>query len=237
MRNLSDNWIAEGLIDFEYKKYLLLAYLKEVEHEFKSVKLYPPLAELISHYRKLQNFDANRNQINSKFPKEIQSIDLKKVSINYKNKTEDDDTMKELASIISYALPQIKKHIEEGKSIYDFIENQLEIEPVGLSALYQKEGYALVSNGYSKEILVYRYKIDLFQNNLDKFRGIALKFIAAIKKSITKTCNQIKLDLIKNFKDLPNPSTWRIVSKNAIPLEQSLLPISKRLLLKHIEIE
>ncbi|GAB2988827.1 hypothetical protein [uncultured Cyclobacterium sp.] len=237
MRNLSDNWIAEGLIDFEYKKYLLLAYLKEVEHEFKSVKLYPPLTELISHYHKLKHFDTNKNHINSKFPKEIQSFDLKKVSINYKSKTEDDETMKELVSIISYALPQIKKHIEEGKSIYDFIENQLEIEPVGLSALYQKEGYALVSNGYSKEILVYRYKIDLFQNNLDKYRGIALKFIASIKKSITKTCHQIKLDLIKNFKDLPNPSTWRIVSKNAIPLEQSLLPISKRLLLKHVEIE
>lgn len=236
MRNLSDNWIAEGLIDFEYKKYLLLAYLKEVEREFKSVKLYPPLTELISHYHKLKNFDANKNQINSKFPKEIQSIDLKKVAINYKDKAEDDETMKELANIISYALPQIKKHIEEGKSIYDFIENQLEIEPVGLSSLYQKEGYALVSNGHSKEILIYRYKIDLFHHNLDKYRGIALKFISAIKKSIINTCNQIKLDLIKNFKDLPNPSTWRIVSKNPIPLEQSLLPISKRLLLKNIEL-
>lgn len=237
MRNLSDNWIAEGLVDFEYKKYLLLAYLKDVESEFKSVKLYPPLAELITHYHKLQNLDKNRNQLNAKFPKEIQSVDLKNVSITYKTSTYDDETMNELGGIINYALPQIKKQIDEGKSIYDFIENQLEIEPVGLSALYQKEGYALVTNGSSKEILVYRYKIDLFQNNLDKYRGIALKFIAAFKKSLSSTCNQIKLDLVKKFKDLPNPSTWRIDSKNDIPLEQSLLPISKRLLLKHIQIQ
>ena len=159
------------------------------------------------------------------------------MSITYKTSTYDDETMNELGGIINYALPQIKKQIDEGKSIYDFIENQLEIEPVGLSALYQKEGYALVTNGSSKEILVYRYKIDLFQNNLDKYRGIALKFIAAFKKSLSSTCNQIKLDLVKKFKDLPNPSTWRIDSKNDIPLEQSLLPISKRLLLKHIQIQ
>ena len=134
-------------------------------------------------------------------------------------------------------MPQIKKQIDEGKSIYDFIEDQMEIEPVGLSAIYQKEGYALVSNGSSKDILVYRYKVDLFQNNLDKYRGIVLKYIAAFRKSLTTTCHRIKLDLIKKFKDLPNPSTWQINSKHDVPLQESLLPISKRLLLRHIVVK
>jgi hypothetical protein len=31
MNKLSENWISEGWIDFEYKKYLLLAYLKNVD--------------------------------------------------------------------------------------------------------------------------------------------------------------------------------------------------------------
>ena len=192
MGKLSDNWISEGWVDFEYKKYLLLAYLQDVEKDFKSVKLYPPLAELIHHYQKLENLDKTRNEF--------------------------------------------KKQIEEGKSIYEFIEDQLEIEPVGLSALYQKEGYALVSNGNSKDILVYRYKIDLFQNSLDKYRGIVLRFVAAFRKSLNNTCNRIKLDLIKNFTDLPNPSTWRIYSKQDVPLQESLLPISKRLLLRNISV-
>lgn len=237
MKNLSENWISEGWADFEYKKYLLLAYLKEVEAEFKSVKLYPPLAELIRHHQKLENLNKNRHQLKDAFPREIQSVNFKKAAIIYKNKTEEGEVMKHLGEIITYALPQIKKQIEEGKSIYDFIENQLEIEPVGLSAIYQKEGYALVSNGCSKDILVYRYKIDLFQNSLDKYRGIALEFIAAFKRSLTNTCHRIKLDLIKNFTDLPNPSTWRIYSKHDVPLQESLLPISKRLLLRNIVIK
>ena len=237
MRNLSDNWISEGWVDFEYKKYLLLAYLKEVEKEFKSVKLYPPLAELIKHHQKLEELNKNRHQLKASFPREIDSVNFKKAAIHYKNKTEEDEVMKQLGDIIAYALPQIKKQIEEGKSIYDFIEDQMEIEPVGLSSIYQKEGYALVSNGCSKDILVYRYKVDLFQNSLDKYRGIVLKFIAAFRKTLTTTCHRIKLDLIKNFTDLPNPSTWQIYSKHDVPLQESLLPISKRLLLRHIVVK
>ncbi len=63
MKNLSENWMTEGWIDFEYKKYLLLAYLKDVGVNFKQVKLYPPLADLIHHYSKLKNFEENRDQL------------------------------------------------------------------------------------------------------------------------------------------------------------------------------
>ena len=51
MKALSKNWLTEKHIDFEYKKYLLLSYLQEVEHNFNSIRLYPWLAELIAHYK------------------------------------------------------------------------------------------------------------------------------------------------------------------------------------------
>jgi hypothetical protein len=152
------------------------------------------------------------------------------------DKMQEDEVTRQLGEIIAYSLPRIKRQIEEGKSIYNFIEDQLEIEPVGLSALYQKEGYALVSSGLSNDVWVYRYKIDLFRNSGDKYRGIALRFIAVFKRSLTNTYHGIKLDLIRSFADLPNPSTWRIHSKNDLPLKESLLPVSKRLLLKNIDI-
>ena len=53
MKNLSENWITEGWVDFEYKKYVLLAYLQHVESQVKEGKLYPPLGELVQHYSKL----------------------------------------------------------------------------------------------------------------------------------------------------------------------------------------
>ncbi|MBD3627759.1 hypothetical protein [Cyclobacterium sp.] len=235
MDKLSDNWISEGLIDFEYKKYLLLAYLKGVEEKFKAVKLYPQLSELIGHHEKLNQLDKNRHQLKLSFPKEMEGIDLKKMKISYKNNMKEDDVMKELGDIISYSLPKIRQQIEEGKTIYDFIESHLEIEPVGLSPIYQREGYALLSYAHTKDVFIYRYQINLFQNSVDRFRGIALKFIATVKRSLVHTYDKIKMDLVKKFQDLPNPSTWKIETKHRVPLEESLLPVSKRLLLRHVE--
>ncbi len=40
MSTLPKNWLTEGLIDFEYKKYILLSYTQQVKGSFKERKLY-----------------------------------------------------------------------------------------------------------------------------------------------------------------------------------------------------
>jgi hypothetical protein len=143
--------------------------------------------------------------------------------------------MQQLEEIMEYCLPQLKSYIEEGKSIYEFLENEMKIEPVGLSPIYQKEGYAMLSVESSKEVYVYRFKVTLFQNNVDSFKGIMMQFIQKVRQSLVNTLEQIKLDLIKCYRDLPNPATYRIHSQQQIPIQESFLPISKRLLLKMVE--
>ncbi len=234
MKTLSENWITEGWIDLEYKKYLLLAYLQEVDAQFKEVKLYPPLADLIHHYSKLQKFSENKEQLKAAFPKTLQAPDFKEMKLKYKPDHIDDDVMRQLEEIVEYCLPQLKSYIEEGKSIYDFLEKETKIEPVGLSPIYQKEGYALLSLEKSKDVYIYRYRVTLFQNSVDSFKGIVMKFIQRVSHSLVNTIEQIKLDLIKCYQDLPNPATYRIHSHHQIPMQESFLPISKRLLLKTV---
>jgi hypothetical protein len=53
MERLKDGWLTEGLIDFEYKKYQLMAYFKHVKESFNRVELYPFLSDLVFHYRNL----------------------------------------------------------------------------------------------------------------------------------------------------------------------------------------
>ena len=53
MKQLSETWFAEGYIDFELKKYVLLAYLQEINKYFYENKLYPQLADLIFHYNNI----------------------------------------------------------------------------------------------------------------------------------------------------------------------------------------
>ena len=56
MKSLSETWFAEGRIDFELKKYTLLAYLQEVNKHFDANKLYPQLADMVFHYNNIVAF-------------------------------------------------------------------------------------------------------------------------------------------------------------------------------------
>ncbi|MCL6259665.1 hypothetical protein M3O96_11220 [Aquiflexum sp. TKW24L] len=235
MKSLSENWITEGWIDFEYKKYLLLAYLQHVGGQFKEVKLYPPLADLIQHYTRLKIFEQNRDQIKSAFPKMLVGPDSNEMKFTYKPLVIDDEMMKQLEDIVAFSIPKLKNHIEEGKNIYDFLEREMKIEPIGISPLYQKEGYVFLSFEKTKEVFVYQYKVNLFQNSVDTFKGIMMQLVQKVRRSILNTYEQIKLDLIKTNKELPNPATYCICSRQHIPLEESFVPISKRLLLKVVE--
>ena len=42
MKPLSETWFAEGYIDFELKKYTLLAYLQEDQQIFQREQTLPP---------------------------------------------------------------------------------------------------------------------------------------------------------------------------------------------------
>ena len=63
MKTLSETWFADGFIDFELKKYTLLAYLQEVNKYFNQAKLYPQLADVIFHYNNLVAFRENKKYL------------------------------------------------------------------------------------------------------------------------------------------------------------------------------
>ncbi|UCS95657.1 hypothetical protein KZP23_11865 [Echinicola marina] len=234
MKTLSDNWIVEGWIDFEYKKYLLLAYLKQVDRHFSKAKLYPPLADLVRHYETLMGFSNKKEMLKQAFPKRLTGVDYKKAELKKTMDMPDDEMMRELEEIMAYSIPKIKEQIEQGKTIYELIESNLEIEPIGLSPIYQKEGYVFFSFDHSSEIFIYRYKVKLFENSFEKLRGIAFSYLDKQKNSLAHSFEQIKLELVKTNRDLPNPATWRVHSKKQVPLLETVVPISKKALMKKI---
>ncbi|NJN41177.1 MAG: hypothetical protein HC811_02000 [Flammeovirgaceae bacterium] len=234
MKSLNENWITEGLIDFEYKQYLLLAYLKTVKNSFFKNELYPFLSDLVNHYRNLKMIRESKINLIDSFPKELQIEGGTKLSIAYKNIIEDDKLMKEIESIVEFALPKIKGHLEEGTMIYDQVESNCEITPIGLSPLYLKEGYLFISQPPEKEANIYRYQITIFGDSGDSYRGIHTEFIFSSPVSITHTYEKIKIDLTRKFKDLPNPSTYLVNSKTKFPYDETLMPVAKRLLIRQL---
>ena len=234
MEKLSKDWLTQGLIDFEYKKYLLLAYLQTVKSSFGKVELYPFLADLVFHYRNLQALKENKTLIRESFPKELSVEEFKKLEVRYREIIEDDSVMSELESIINYALPQIQDSLKEGSIIYEYVESQCEISPVGVTPLYAKEGYLFVTQPPEKETNIYRYQMSIFEGSQEQLRSLNTEFIECVEKSPVNTYEHLKLDLIKKFRDLPNPAASLILARMKFPFAETLMPVAKRLFVKHI---
>jgi hypothetical protein len=234
MKTLSNNWLTEGLIDFEYKKYVLLAYLQDVKQSFTSQKLYPFLQDLVFHYQNLRTLNDNKQLIKDSFPERLTSSDLKEMSLNYEKTIPDDSVMAELQDIISYSLPELQKHLAEGKDLYEYFESKMNISPIGITPLFPDEGYLFVAEKEKRETKIYEYQISIIQNSTEKYRGIYAQHIETKRKSTFETYEKMKIDLIKERKKLPNPATYLVESNVSCPHEESFLPIAKRLLVKYI---
>lgn len=234
MEKLSKDWLTQGLIDFEYKKYLLLAYLQTVKKSFGRVELYPFLADLVFHYRNLLSVKENKTLIRESFPKEISLEELKRLELSYRELVEDDSIMSELESIIEFSIPHIKDSLQEGTVIYEYVESQCEISPIGVTPLYANEGYLFVTQPPEKETNVYRYQISIFEDSKEQLRSLNTQFIENVNKNPLNTYERIKLDLIKKYKDLPNPAAFLVLSKMKFPFMETLMPVAKRLFVKHI---
>ncbi|GAB4330043.1 MAG: hypothetical protein OHK0038_04270 [Flammeovirgaceae bacterium] len=234
MKKLNDNWLTDGLIDYEYKKYVILAYLQSVRNEFNSHKLYPIFSDLIFHYQNLLKIKENKELIYESFPKEISKADFEKLEITYKSIVDDNEMMKTIEDIIYFSLPKFKQLLQDGKEIYENVEKNLEFTQIGLSSLYIDEGYMFLKEHLLKETKVYQYQITVFRSAFEQFRGINTTFLESVTKGVGETYESVKINLIKKYKTLPNPSTYLIVSKIPCPLEETFLPVAKRLLVKRL---
>lgn len=234
MKSLSETWFAEGRIDFEMKKYTLLAYLQEVNRHFNENKLYPQLADMIFHYNNIVAFRENKKYLQEHFPKRLTGIQLEKLQILYQQIIEDDEIMQELEDIIHYSAGKMKSAIQNGTGIYEFVEEKININPIGIIPLDINEGYFFLSSGNTKETGVYHYRLSIFEKHDEKYRSIRTLFIDNWQRSISSTYENIKSQLIRQWKDLPNPAVYSIETELGFPVDETLLPVAKRSLVKFI---
>lgn len=234
MKQLSETWFAEGRIDFELKKYTLLAYLQEINKHFSENKLYPQLADIIFHYNNIIAFRENKKYLQEHFPKKMNGVQIEKLQLLYEQMIEDDELMAELEEIIHYSALTIKTAISNGTEIYEFVEEKINITPIGIVPLDTQEGYFFLSNGNIKNTKVYQYRLSFFEKHDEKYRSIKTIFIDDWQRSISNTYEQLKSDLIKHRKELPNPAVYSIDAELNFPVDETLLPIAKRSLVKFI---
>lgn len=234
MKTLYKNWLTEGLMDVEYKQYILLDYFRSVEKDFQEIKLYPGISDLLSHYENLIKLKENKDLLADSMPKQLTGLDWEKLKAEYRSPIISDEVMKVIEELLEFALPRFKKHLHEGKDIYEFIEEQLSMEPVGITPLNKDFGYMFLANATEKETLVYEYQLSIFQNTAENYRGIHTRYLTTYSNGLTTTYSHIKNELIRSRREMPNPATFVVSTTLSCPLQETLLPITKRMLMRKL---
>ncbi|KQS31272.1 hypothetical protein [Dyadobacter sp. Leaf189] len=234
MINLQKNWLTEGVFDFEYKKYVLLAYLQHINREFDVNRLHPHLPDLKFHFDACLSIRANKSSIKTAIPKNLTGIDLKTWQLKYEETHQDDPYMEDLNYILDFAIPRLSKSIEQGTERFTEVSENVRISPVGIVPLRLQEGYLLFLHTFQPLVSVFQYQVALYDEL--KERVLKTRFLETVRIGIGYTVPQIKVDLTKKNKSLPNPATYIIESKYDYPLHETLLPVAKKLVMKEINI-
>lgn len=224
--------------DFEISQYKILAGLKEISEDFKLNKIYPHLSHLIELHSTLAEILNRLKDLRNDFPKRIKKIDFVNQVIEHEVVFVDGSDLSKVEDLIEWTLPYLEAKIEEGKTIYEFVDDEIKLEEVGIMPNYTDEGYFFVPNNKESKLLLFQYEVTIFESSKDTYRGLKTPFLKALEKSgIHLSPNTIKLHLISENKELPNPATFAFNTDLHFPFRESIFPVVKRKLLKQVSLE
>ena len=224
--------------DAEKRKYLILAELKKISSEFQYYKIYPHLSDLVQIYKTLREIVERLTDLRNKFPKRISKIDWVNQTIEHEVVFVDGTDLSAVEGLIEWALPIIKSVIDEGVSIFKYVEEDLSVEHVGIVPNYMDEGYFFLPDNKNRKLNLFRFEVSIFKSSEDKYRALKTRFLKDLEQGEAKLSpGSIKLDLLRDEKELPNPATFLFDTRLDFSFDQTIFPVAKRKLMQMIHRE
>ena len=119
--------------------------------------------------------------------------------------------------------------------MFEFVHQNLTLDPVGIMPLYQDEGYVFVPNHGANIVHVLKYELSLYSADTEKYRAMrTIEIETYVPSSIFETPEDLKLALVEQHKDMPNPATFLMDTELDFPFDTTILPVAKRKLMRHL---
>lgn len=226
---------TSAVYDYERAQYQVLGNLQEARRAFSQNRIYPYLGELIQVYDTLQTIVQQSEHLRDALPGRIQRIDLEAQEVVYERPELSQDQLRVVEEIIHWALPHLQGAVEEGRTIYEFVEDHLHLEEVGIVPAYLQEGYLLVPDHDTRQLHVLQYSFSLITSADERLRSLKTTLVHSITfEPVAPSPRSIKLRLMEERRELPNPATYYLDTDLEFPFEPTMLPIAKRKLMRYL---
>ncbi len=220
--------------DIELNQYKILSGLKDYRSEFNKNRLYPALSELVYLSSQLEEILERKSSPGLPLPKGIKN------SRNDKNVfveviTQAKEQKEYFFELIEWALPVIKGMIDEAYILYNFVDENMEIEEVGVRPVLKNEGYILVPDVQHALLQIHRYECSTYSSGETPFHSLKTRFIqTAPALNFSSESEFVKIELVKKYRDRPNIAAYLCNNDLDFPFNETVFPVAKRKLLDYI---
>ncbi len=233
MEPLSLNLFIGAVHDVEKTQFQVMGGLKKIQSNFHQNRIYPDLSALIDLYGTLQSISQSADALEALVPKRLKDVDLQNNTAIYDQSRLHDSDFEHILELIVWALPHIQQTIEEGKTMFEFVDENLAVEVVGILPTYLEEGYFFVPDNASSKVHCIKYEVSIFTHANERYRSLKTTVMQSLQHSLVmQPAQSMKLDLMKQYPELPNPATYSFTTELEFPFHETILPVAKRRLLR-----
>lgn len=204
---LDNDWLTNDPVDFEYKKYLLLAYDQHQMKKFEEMKIYPSFTDIVDKIKIVNEF-LNSVKIFENSKLEIRDIDWVNNKLVYKSAL-NDSSLDEIKSIALYSKEILADLYFKYRNLVDAVDESIVISGCRVEIFNLYDGYIIMKTGNQEKILEYEvYRVLYPQPHY-----------------VLKTC---KANLKKYYSDRFTKNIFDVVFKEHYPMKESILPLYKK---------
>jgi hypothetical protein len=232
---METDWVFQEPIDFEHKKYVLLAYFKKVDDLLLQNKIYPTFIELSLHLASLQTLVKEKVILstNKTFLSCDDEVLLKELTAKSIPELNTDEKI-ELQKIVHHSATQFLDYFSVVKSYWATIYESIDMTiKRNRKYLTKPKGYIVYTHTNHNHIHVWEYQINELAPNIDEY-NIKINLIYEGNKkelSLNKVIEQYSSFTERESKIAP---VFDFKSTKEYPIDETLLPLFKRRLLAHI---
>lgn len=208
--------------DLEKSKYLLLNKFKFCERELDESRLFPTYQMLINIYQQLVDIMNRHNKI---FGKEYTDV-LSEEEMEEKYKLINRELEKSF-ELMHWSFAHLNKTLENGKAIFDFVNESINIESIGVCSEHNQQGYFVIPDIRSRMMRVIKYEKNLY-------KILKTKEVSNYELSMIIIPNEvIRNRMISD--DILNQIIYMLDTELDFPYMETILPVAKRKFLNYLE--
>lgn len=233
---LDPSWVYQDPIDFEHKKYTLLAYLQKLDKRFDELKIYPDFVELSLHLANLQSLSKENTMltINKKFSSMDDEILFKEL-IPLRPPKLEDHLQKEIDKTVKYSGQKIYEAFNIAKSLWNIVHDSISVHiKKNKNRIEDGRGFIYYIRKSNDTTLIWEYEIrkDKSPNSTNK---TYLNFIYSgdtLEKSFSQIIDEkSSWNTTDFYKDIP---VFEAKCDQEFPMDETFVPMMKRALMGYI---